>query len=79
MGRLGEAKQPCRADRVFGSGGWKICKPRHSRLPACATLTASLCCLGRLVAVVLGARGLAATAVFEKWRPVFLPQTLTFA
>jgi hypothetical protein len=79
MDRLGGAKQPCRADRVFGSGGWRLGNARYGRLPARAPLIASLCCLGRLVAVVLGARGLAATAVFEKWRSVFLPQTLAFA
>jgi hypothetical protein len=32
MGRLGEAKQPCRADRVYGSGGWRIVNPRYGRL-----------------------------------------------
>lgn len=37
-----------------------------------AAITASLCCLGPLVAVALGAGGFAASAVFEKWRPVFL-------
>jgi hypothetical protein len=79
MGRLGGAKQPCRADRVFGSGGWTLGNARYGRLPARATLIASLCYVGRLVAAVLGARGLAATAVFEKWRPVFLPQTLAIA
>jgi mercuric ion transport protein len=35
-------------------------------------ITASLCCIGPLVAVLLGAGGFAASAVFEKWRPVFL-------
>lgn len=40
-----------------------------------AAITASLCCIGPLVAVVLGASGFAASAVFEKWRPVFLGVT----
>src|SRR2546422_2101164 len=35
----------------------------------------SLCCIGPLVAVPLGASGFAASAVFEKWRPVFLGVT----
>ena len=42
-----------------------------------AAFTASLCCIGPLVAVLLGASGFAASAVFEKWRPVFL--SVTFA
>ncbi len=42
-----------------------------------AAITASLCCIGPLVAVLLGAGGFAASAVFEKWRPVFL--AVTFA
>ncbi|MBI1178334.1 heavy-metal-associated domain-containing protein [bacterium] len=37
-----------------------------------AAITASLCCIGPLIAVALGAGGFAAFAVFEKWRPVFL-------
>lgn len=37
-----------------------------------AAITASLCCIGPLVAVLLGAGGFAASAAFEKWRPVFL-------
>ncbi len=41
-----------------------------------AAITASLCCIGPLVAVVLGASGFAASAVFEKWRPVFLVVTV---
>lgn len=41
-----------------------------------AAITASLCCIGPLVAVALGAGGFAASAVFEKWRPVFLGITL---
>ena len=40
-----------------------------------AALTASLCCIGPLVAVLLGAGGFAASAMFEKWRPVFLGVT----
>ena len=40
-----------------------------------AAITASLCCIGPLVAVALGASGFAASAVFEKWRPVFLDVT----
>lgn len=40
-----------------------------------AAITASLCCIGPLVAVLLGAGGFAASAVFEKWRPVFLGVT----
>ncbi len=42
-----------------------------------AAITASLCCIGPLVAVLLGAGGFAASAVFEKWRPVFLGVTFT--
>ena len=41
-----------------------------------AAITASLCCIGPLMAVALGASGFAASAVFEKWRPVFLGVTL---
>jgi copper chaperone CopZ len=40
-----------------------------------AAITASLCCIGPLVAVALGAGGFVASAVFEKWRPVFLGVT----
>ncbi|MEQ2005351.1 MAG: mercuric transporter MerT family protein [Limisphaerales bacterium] len=40
-----------------------------------AAITASLCCIGPLVAVALGAGGFAASAMFEKWRPVFLGVT----
>lgn len=40
-----------------------------------AAIVASLCCIGPLVAVLLGAGGFAASAVFEKWRPVFLGVT----
>jgi hypothetical protein len=38
-------------------------------------ISASLCCIGPLAAVALGAGGFAASAVFEKWRPVFLGAT----
>ena len=41
-----------------------------------AAITASLCCIGPLVAVLLGASGFAASAVFEKWRPGFLGLTV---
>lgn len=40
-----------------------------------AAITASLCCIGPLIAVFLGASGFAVSAVFEKWRPVFLGVT----
>src|SRR6266849_529280 len=40
-----------------------------------AAITASLCCIGPLMAVALGAGGFAASALFEKWRPVFLGVT----
>lgn len=40
-----------------------------------AAIAASLCCIGPLVTVALGAGGFAASAVFEKWRPVFLGVT----
>jgi copper chaperone CopZ len=40
-----------------------------------AAITASLCCIGPLIAVLLGASGFAASAAFEKWRPVFLGVT----
>src|SRR5258706_556289 len=42
-----------------------------------AAITASLCCIGPLVVVALGAGGFVASAVVEKWRPVFL--LVTFA
>ena len=41
-----------------------------------AAITASLCCIGPMVAVLLGASGFAASAVFEEWRPVFLGLTV---
>jgi copper chaperone CopZ len=40
-----------------------------------AAIMASLCCIGPLVAVALGAGGFAVSAVFEKWQPVFLGVT----
>jgi mercuric ion transport protein len=40
-----------------------------------AAITASLCCIGPLAAVLLGASGFAASALFEKWRPLFLGVT----
>ena len=40
-----------------------------------AAFTASLCCIGPLAAVALGATGFAASAVFEKWRPLSLGVT----
>jgi mercuric ion transport protein len=40
-----------------------------------AAIAASLCCIGPLMAVALGAGGFAASAVFEKWRPIFLGVT----
>ena len=42
-----------------------------------AAFGASLCCIGPLVALLLGAGSLAAASGMEKWRPVFLG--LTFA
>jgi MerT mercuric transport protein len=40
-----------------------------------AAITASLCCIGPLVAVALGAGGFVASSPFEKWRTVFLGVT----
>lgn len=40
-----------------------------------AAITASLCCIGPLVAAVLGASGFAAASFFSKWRPVLLAVT----
>lgn len=42
-----------------------------------AAIASSLCCIGPLVAVLLGAGSLAAASGLQKWRPVFLG--LTFA
>jgi mercuric ion transport protein len=41
-----------------------------------SAIAASLCCIGPLVAVVLGASGFAAAALFAKWRPLFLTITV---
>jgi mercuric ion transport protein len=40
-----------------------------------SAIAASLCCIGPLVAVALGASGFAAAALFAKWRPLFLTIT----
>lgn len=40
-----------------------------------AVIGASLCCIGPLMALLLGAGGLAAAAGLEKWRPLFLGVT----
>ncbi len=37
-----------------------------------SAIVASLCCIGPLLAVVLGVSGLAAASAFAKWRPLFL-------
>ena len=37
-----------------------------------AAVTASLCCIGPLLAALVGAGGFAAASSFEKWRPLFL-------
>lgn len=42
-----------------------------------AALAASLCCIGPAAALALGAGGFAASALFEKWRPLFLGLTFT--
>jgi len=42
-----------------------------------AAMSASLCCIGPIAAVLLGASGFAAAGFFAKWRPVLL--TATFA
>lgn len=42
-----------------------------------AAITGSLCCIGPLVAVLLGTSGFAASAVFVEWRPLLLG--ITFA
>lgn len=41
-------------------------------------IAASLCCIGPLVAVALGASGFAASALFEKLRPAFLGATFAW-
>ncbi len=40
-----------------------------------SAVAASLCCIGPLVAVVLGLGGFASASFFAKWRPVMLPVT----
>src|SRR5579863_3667855 len=40
-------------------------------------ISASLCCIGPLAAVLLGASGFVAAGFFSEWRPVLL--TVTFA
>ena len=40
-----------------------------------AAITASLCCIGPLVAVAIGASGFAAAGFFTKWRPFLLAST----
>jgi copper chaperone CopZ len=42
-----------------------------------AAISASLCCLGPIIAVSIGASGFAAASAFARWRPLFL--VLTFA
>jgi mercuric ion transport protein len=45
-----------------------------------SAIPASLCCIGPLVAVVVGASGFAAAGLFAQWRPLFLKVTaLTLA
>lgn len=41
-----------------------------------SAIVASACCIGPLVAVLLGVSGFAAAAAFEKWRPLFLLATV---
>jgi mercuric ion transport protein len=41
-------------------------------------VVASLCCIGPLLAVLLGVSGLAAASAFAKWRPLFLLVTFAF-
>jgi hypothetical protein len=43
-----------------------------------AAISASLCCLGPVVAVLMGASGFEAAGLFAKWRPVFLSTTFAF-
>ena len=40
-----------------------------------SAITASLCCIGPLVAVIVGASGFAAAGLFAQWRPMFLTIT----
>ena len=39
---------------------------------ALSAIAASLCCIGPLVAIIIGASGFAAAALFAQWRPLFL-------
>ena len=43
-----------------------------------AAISASLCCIGPLFAVLFGVGGFAAAGFFEKWRPVLLTVTFVF-
>jgi mercuric ion transport protein len=40
-----------------------------------SAITASLCCIGPLVAIIVGASGFAAAGLFAHWRPLFLTIT----
>jgi copper chaperone CopZ len=40
-----------------------------------SAIAASLCCIGPLVVVIVGASGFAAAELFAKWRPLFLAVT----
>jgi len=40
-----------------------------------SAIAASLCCIGPLVAVIVGASGFAAAGLFAQWRPLFLTIT----
>src|SRR5260370_41793309 len=40
-----------------------------------SAIAASLCCIGPLVAVIVGASGFAAAGLFAQWRPLFLSIT----
>jgi mercuric ion transport protein len=40
-----------------------------------SAITASLCCIGPLVALIVGASGFAAAGLFAQWRPLFLTIT----
>ena len=41
-----------------------------------SAIAASLCCIGPLVAVIVGASGFAAAGLFAQWRPLFLTITV---
>jgi mercuric ion transport protein len=43
---------------------------------ALSAVAASLCCIGPLVAVMIGASGFAAAGLFAPWRPLFLTATV---